>query len=88
LLETRTTNSTGSKLVNKIQVDVNTYANVASSSQSILLPDTNTITVAISKETQTYYDYEIETNESKRTIKLLRPELVSAAETEFITVIA
>jgi len=87
-VETRTTNSSGSKLVNKIQVDANTYANVASSSQSILLPDTNTITVAISKETQTYYDYEIATNESKRTIKLLKPEFAAVAEDEFRTVIA
>jgi len=86
-VETRTTNSSGSKLVNKIQVDANTYANVVSSSQSILLPDTNTITVTISKETQTYYDYEIETNESKRTIKLLKPEFASVAEAEFRSVI-
>jgi hypothetical protein len=87
-VETRTTNSSGSALVNKVQVDANTYANVASSSQSILLPDNNTITVAISKETQSYYDYEIETNESKRTIKLLKPEFAAAAENEFRSVIA
>ena len=87
-VETRTTNSTGSKLVNRVQVDANTYANVASSSQSILLPDTNTITVVISKETQTYYDYEVETNESKRSIKLLNPEFASSAEDEFRSVIA
>ena len=44
--------------------------------------------VAISKETQTYYDYVIETNESKRTIKLLKPEFAAAAEDEFRSVIA
>ena len=87
-IETRTTNSTGSALVNKVQVDANTYANVAASSQSILLSGNNTITVVISKETQTYYDYEIETNESKRTIKLLKPEFAAAAEDEFRSVIA
>jgi hypothetical protein len=53
-----------------------------------LLPDTNTITVVISKETQTYYDYEVETNENKRSIKLLNPEFASSAEDEFRSVIA
>jgi len=31
----------------------------------------------VSKETETYYDYEINVNESKRKIKLLRSEIVS-----------
>jgi hypothetical protein len=47
----------------------------------------NAIKIEISKETQSYYDYEMELNESKRSIKLLKPEFVSAVEEEFRRVI-
>jgi hypothetical protein len=33
----------------------------------------------VSKETETYYDYEVNLNESKRRIRLLRSEIVSQA---------
>ena len=85
--ETRTTISTNTITVNKIEVDANTYANVASSSSTVTLADGYVITIAVSKESQSYYDYEIELNESKRKIKLLKPEFVPAIEEEFRTVI-
>jgi len=34
------------------------------------------------KETKSYYDYELELNEKKRKIKLLKPEFVSSLEME------
>lgn len=76
-IETRTTNSTGNKLETKIQIDANTYANVTTSTASLSLDDGNSITIEVSKETKSYYDYEIDLNESKRKIKLLKPEFVS-----------
>ena len=85
--ETRTTISTNTITVNKIEVDANTYANVASSSSTVTLADGYVITIAVSKESQSYYDYEMELNESKRKIKLLKPEFVPAIEEEFRTVI-
>jgi len=82
-IETRTTNSTGAELQSKLQIDANTYANVsASTANSSILSDGNSITIAVSKETKSYYDYEIEQNETKRTIKLLKPEFVSPIEDE------
>jgi hypothetical protein len=81
-VETRTTNSTNTELQTKLQVDSNTYANVAASTTNLLLEDGNSITITISKETKTYYDYEVEQNENKRTIKLLKPEFVSPIEDE------
>jgi len=81
-IETRTTNSTNTELQTKLQVDSNTYANVAASTTNLLLEDGNSITITISKETKTYYDYEVEQNENKRTIKLLKPEFVSPIEDE------
>jgi hypothetical protein len=72
-VETRTTNSTNTDLQTKIQVDANTYANVAVTTTNLTLDDGNSITIKVSKETKSYYDYEIEQNETKRTIKLLKP---------------
>jgi hypothetical protein len=81
-VETRTTNSTNTDLQTKIQVDANTYANVAATTTNLTLDDGNSITIRVSKETKSYYDYEIEQNETKRTIKLLKPEFVSPIEDE------
>ena len=87
-IETRTTISTNTITVNKIEVDANTYANVTSSSSNVTLADGYIITIAVSKDTQSYYDYEMELNESKRSIKLLKPEFVGNIESEFRRVIA
>jgi hypothetical protein len=86
-IETRTVIRTNTINVNKIEVDANTYANIASSSSNVTLADGNTITIAISKDSQSYYDYEMDLNESKRKIKLLKPEFVPGIEEEFRRVI-
>ena len=86
-IETRTVISTSAVNVNQIQVDANTYANIASSSSTVTLADGKVITIAISKNSQSYYDYEMELNESKRKIKLLKPEFVAGIEEEFRRVI-
>jgi hypothetical protein len=86
-IETRTTIRTNTITVNKIEVDANTYANITSSSSNVTLADGYVITIATSKNSQSYYDYEMELNESKRKIKLLKPELVNAVEEEFRRVI-
>jgi hypothetical protein len=67
----------------KYQVDANTYANTTISlNNSITLSDNAIVIFDTTKETQTYYDYEMAENESKRRIKLLKPELVEALEEE------
>jgi hypothetical protein len=81
-IETRTTNSTNTELQTKLQIDANTYANVVSSTSNLILEDGNSITIKVSKETKSYYDYEVEQNETKRIIKLLKPEFVSSVEDE------
>lgn len=85
-VETRTTISTDTELKTRLEIDANTYANVASSTSNLTLNDGNIIKIAISKETETYYDYEVEQNESKKTIKLLKPEFVSSIEEELRSV--
>jgi hypothetical protein len=81
-VETRTTNSTGTELQSKLEIDANTYANVAATTSNLTLDDGNSITITTTKETKSYYDYEVEENETKRTIKLLKPEFVSSIEEE------
>jgi hypothetical protein len=81
------TNIDDISITEKIEVDANTWANVASSTTNFVLQDGSTITQTITKEKQSYYDYENELNESKRSIKLLKPEFVSAVEKEFKKVI-
>lgn len=86
---TTVSNIQNSSTIEKIKVDANTYANIAFySANTYSLQDGNSITITTTKETQTYYDYEMELNESKREIKLLRPEFVGLVEEEFKQVIS
>jgi hypothetical protein len=87
-VETRTTNSTGSELQSKLQIDANTYANVAATTTNLTLDDGNSIIITVSKETKSYYDYEVEENETKRTIKLLKPEFIRPIENELISALS
>lgn len=76
----------GTENIQKYEIDANTYANtVVSLANEVTLADNNVITIDTTKETKTYYEYELETNEEKRKIKLLRPEYVSQLEREVRT---
>ena len=74
-------------LIEKIQVDANTYANVATSSTTITLQSGDVITQAVTKEKKTYYDYEMEENESKREITLIKNNFIPQIEKEFKRII-
>ena len=85
---TRTDNQfTNNKIVEKLEIDASTYANTTANSFSLSLSDGSSITIATTLETRNYYDYEDAENESKRTIKLLKPNFVKAVEKEFKRVI-
>ena len=64
-----------------------TFAYVLASTSTYTLDDGSQITERVTKETQSYYDYENELNETKRTIRLLKPEFIPAVEKEFKKVI-
>jgi hypothetical protein len=73
----------GSISLQRYRVDANTYANtLISLNNSTTLSDNTVVVFDTTKETQTYYDYELLTNERKRRIKLLKPELVESLELE------
>ena len=72
-----TNNATKNTIKEKIELDANTYANVVISNSTKTLQSGTVIVETVSKETETYYDYELNLNESKRKIRLLRSEIVS-----------
>lgn len=84
--EKRTTNYSQNYIESTVQVDANTYANVTVSSSSVTLEDGTAITIETTKTTKSYYDYELEANEAKRNIKLLKPEFAYALENELKTI--
>jgi len=70
--------------IQKFKIDANTYANVAAETTfDDVLNNGTSITETVSKETESYYTYEFNENESKRSIKILKPELVSELDKEF-----
>ena len=81
------TSADGITIAEKITVDANSYANIAATSIAYTLNNSSSITETISKTTQTYYDYEVELNEAKREIRLLKSDFVPEVEKEFKRVI-
>lgn len=87
VIETTTTGFEGRTTIEKYRVDANTYANNITMDvgikPTVQLPDGTSATKVITKETKTFYEYEVEENEKKRTIKLLKKEFVPTVEKEF-----
>jgi len=83
------TNINNDSIVEKIQVNASTYANVVTPAipTTITLQSGDVITQTVTREKKTYYDYEMEENEAKRDITLLKPEFVSQIEKEFKKII-
>jgi len=76
-------------LIEKIQVNASTYANVVTPAipTTITLQSGDVITQTITREKKTYYEYEMEENESKRDITLIKNDFVKDIEKEFKKVI-
>jgi hypothetical protein len=74
-------------ITEKIQITANAYANVIQSTRTFTLENGAIVTEKVTKEKLTYYDYEMQVNESKRTIKLLKPEFAGSVVEEFKEII-
>jgi hypothetical protein len=81
-IEKRTTVTTSDSFETTVEISANEYANLTSTSTNTTLPDGNVIKIDITKDVKTYYGYEVDLNESKRTINLLKPEFVTSVEEE------
>jgi hypothetical protein len=65
------------------QITPAVYANTINTVENYTLSNNVFVTVSKTKSTKSYYDYEIENNESKRNIKLLKNEFIPTIEEEF-----
>jgi len=68
---------TKNQIVEKIEIDATTHTNLPVTTTTYTLQDGSKITETITKTTQTYYDYEVELNDKKRKIQLLKSEYVT-----------
>jgi hypothetical protein len=83
-VQTTSLKLTGEKSIYKISIDANTYASFSSTSDEYTLNDGTEVIVTTVKDALTYYDYEVQENENRRKIKLLKPEFVSVVEQELM----
>ena len=87
-IETRLFPVTGEKTIDKIQITEEEYNNVVEESASYTLSDGNTLTISITKTRMSFYDYEVEQNDAKRDIKILKSDFVPTVDQEFVRVIS
>ena len=78
-----TTANDGTIITRKYQIDANTYANTTGTTNTYTTANSETVTIKISKETRSYYEYEVEENEKKREIRLLKSDFVNEVNREF-----
>ena len=83
-----TTANDGTITQEKITIDANTYANVTTGSNTYTTQAGEAVTVRTTKETQSYYTYETNLNESKREINLIKNDFLPQIEKEFKKVIS
>ena len=83
-----TTANDGTITTEKITIDANTYANVGTTSVSKTTQAGEVVTIRTTKETQSYYTYETNLNESKREINLIKSDFLPQIEKEFKRVIS
>ena len=91
VITTTTTGIDGKITVDNLRVDANTYANNIlmniGTKPTVLLADGTTATTVITKKTKTFYEYEVEKNEEKRTIIILKKDFIPLVEKEFKKVV-
>lgn len=68
--------------VEKFFISSNVYANTTTSTSNYTLADGTPVSITITKESISYYDYEVEKNENKRSIKILKPDFLPSVEEE------
>ena len=71
------------KSVNRFEIDKDTYDNLIESFGDVIDVSNTLVVRDIERSYTTYFDFEIEENEKKRSIKLFRTEFVDILEQEF-----
>lgn len=84
---TQTDSGTNTVTKNTLVIDEYTYNNLPDSTSSASFP-TGTVTISTTKKVVSLYDYELNLNESKRSIKILNSNYVNQLETELTDLMA
>jgi hypothetical protein len=79
---TKTNLTSGSKSIETTEIDATAYAAIVPSEFDYILSDGVNLRVATTKSTKTYYEYENDTNDNKRIIKILKSELIPLVNQE------
>lgn len=75
--------NTNTTTVNTIYIDLDTYNNTVNGSQTTYTLPTGPVTITTTKNVLSIYDYELNVNEEKRSIKILNSHYVDELESEF-----
>lgn len=84
----KTNSATNETTSDIIIIDSAAYANTIESTKTVVFPNTGTITIETTKRIIDAYDYELQQNESKRTIRILDVKYVPTVEQQFIQLMA
>lgn len=87
-VETKTDTTSGKETVTKITVDAAAYANVIVTSDTYTLKDGTHLKVDITKDEVSYYTHELETNEAKKKIRLIRKEFIPLINRELKSIVS
>ena len=67
-----------------VEIDQDQYDELVTGTVSFVLEDNSQLSIRTTKTTRSYYDYEVQTNDAKRTIKILKPEFATTLRSEFV----
>ena len=80
-------NETQTTAIKILEVDANTYANVQTSIFTQSFPNGTSVTMTVSKNAVSIYNYEVNLNESKRNINIINSSYATALETQYKTLV-
>jgi hypothetical protein len=81
-IETRTSVKTGESIEEYATIDADTYASLTPSTTQYTLTNGTVMQVDITKERFTYFDTEVQLNENKRNIRVIKAEYKNAIKDE------
>lgn len=84
---TQYNSTSGENTTTKVEISQDEYNSLSPSNNTYTIGGEG-VSVSITKNIQTYYEYELELNESKRNIKLLNRDYVPQLESEFISLLS
>lgn len=79
--------ATQTTTINHVTIDEDTYNSLNNSTNTYTLP-TGQVTISINKAAVSYYDYELNLNNKKRSIKILNASYIDVLEKQFIELMA